>query len=80
MTALAVSDEQSAFTPADVRQAQAEDLAAAQPGEQHRVDHRSIPILAQCCDELDDVVVVEDPRQVPDRADQWDHPPISRHW
>jgi hypothetical protein len=79
MTTLAISDEQPALTPTHVRQAQAEDLATPQPGEQHRIDHRPIPILAQRRHELDEVVVIEDPRQVSDRANQRDHPPIPRH-
>ena len=79
MAALAIRDEQPAFTPTDVLEAQAEDFATPQPGEQHRVDHRPIPILAQRRDELDDVVVIEDLRQMPDRANQRDHPPVTRH-
>ncbi len=79
MAALAVRDEQSAFAPTDVRQSQPEDFATAQTGEQHRVDHRPIPIRPQRRNELDDVVVIEDPRQMPHRSNQWDHPPVTRH-
>ena len=55
-------------TPTDVLETEAEDFATAQPGEQHRVDYRSVPILAECRDEFDDVVVIEDLWQVPDRS------------
>ena len=79
MAALAIRDEQPSFTPTDVLKSQAEDLATPQTGEQHRVDHRPIPILAQRRDQLDDVVVIEDLRQMPDRSNQRDHPPITRH-
>ena len=79
MAALAIGDEQSAFAPPDVLQPQAEDFAAAQPGEQHRVDHRPIPILPEGRDQLDHVVVVDDLGQVPDRANQRHHPPIASH-
>ena len=79
MAALAVGDEQPTFTPTNVLQPETEDFAAAQPGEQHRVDHRPIPILAQRRDQLDDLVVIEDLRQMPDRSHQRDHPPITRH-
>ena len=71
MAALAVRDEQPAFTPTDVRQSQAEDFATAQTGEQHRVDHRPIPIRAQRLNELDDVVVIEDARQMSHWSNQW---------
>ena len=79
MTALAIGDEQSSLAPTNVLEAQTEDLATAQPGEQHRVDHRPIPIGPERRHELDHVVVVEDPRQMPNRADQRDHPAVTGH-
>ncbi len=79
MAAFAVRDEQPALTPTDVRQSRPEDFATPQTGEQHRVDHRPIPIFAQGRDQLDDVVVIEDAWQMPHRAQRRDHPPITRH-
>ena len=79
MATLAVRDEQPTFTPTHVRQSQPEDFATAQTSEQHRVDHRPIPIRSQRRAQFDDVVVIEDPRQMPNRSNQRDHPPITRH-
>lgn len=61
-------DEQTTFAPTDVLETQTEDFATPQTGEQHRVDHRPVPGLAKRRDELDDVVVMEDLREMPDRA------------
>ena len=42
MAALALSDEQPALARAHILKAQAQDLRAAQPSEQHRFDHGPI--------------------------------------
>ena len=62
MTALAVSDKQSSIGPTDVLESQAEDFAAAQPGQEHRIDHRPVPIFPERVDQLDHVVVITDLR------------------
>ena len=43
MAALAFDDEHSPIGDLQVAQAQTQHLAAAQPAEQHRLDHRPIP-------------------------------------
>ncbi len=47
MAALAFGDEQRPIRDAHIAQAQAEDLAAAQPTQHHRQDHRPVPMGAQ---------------------------------
>ena len=49
VAALALGDEQRPLRHLHVAEAQTEDLAAAQPAEHHRVDHRPVPIGAQRC-------------------------------
>jgi hypothetical protein len=70
MTALAVSDEHSAFGDPQVLQPQPEDLAAAQPAEHHRGHHRPIPMGAQRGEQRINLARFEDPRQRPPGADQ----------
>jgi hypothetical protein len=47
MPALALGDEQPALADLDIPEPQAEDLAAAQPAEQHRLDHCPVAVGAQ---------------------------------
>ena len=78
MTALAIGDEQPAFTQRIPKGAgRGLRNAATRPA----ASHRSLPDPDRWPgrDELDDVVVIEDPEEMPDRANERDHPPITRH-
>ena len=47
MAAFAFGDEQAPFTNPQIAEAETEDFAAAEPAEDHREDHRPVPIGAQ---------------------------------
>ena len=65
MPALALGDEQPALADLDITQPQAEDLAAAQPAEQHRLDHRPVAVGAQHRHQRVDLGREQDARQRP---------------
>src|SRR6266516_1588296 len=58
-----------ALAGADIDQVQPEDLAAAQPAEQHRLDHRLVPVGPQRTDERVSLVGVDHSRQGARRPD-----------
>ncbi len=70
MPALALGDEQSVLAGPNVLESQAEDLAAAQPAEQHRFDHRPVPARAQRRHEQVDLVRVDHAGQGARRPDE----------
>jgi len=65
MPALALSDEHPSLSDPHVLQPQAEDLAAAQPAQHHRRDHRPVPVRAQRRGQRVDLARLQDPRQPP---------------
>ncbi len=71
MASLALGDKQPALANADVGQAQPEDLAAAQPAQQHRLDHRLVAVGAQRADERVGLAGADHARQRARRTDQW---------
>jgi hypothetical protein len=44
MTAFALGDEHPAGSDLNIAQPQPEDLATAQPAQQHRLSHRPVPV------------------------------------
>ncbi len=70
MAALALGDEQRTVRHPDVLEPQPEDLAAPQPAQQHRQDHRPVPVRPQRVEERPDLLRGEDPRQRPGHPDQ----------
>jgi excisionase family DNA binding protein len=65
MTAFALGDEHPPLTKAQVRKPQPENLAAAQPAQHHRRDHRPVPVRAQRRGQRVHLARVQDPRQRP---------------
>jgi hypothetical protein len=63
VTALALGDEHALLSGAEVLQAQPEDLAAAQPAQQHRLDHGLVAPRAQCGHQRIDLLRVDHARQ-----------------
>ena len=72
VAALALGDEHPPLGDPQVLQPQPEDLAAAQPAEHHRRDHRPVPVGAQRGGQRVDLRRGQDPRQPPG-------PPGQRH-
>lgn len=72
MPTLALSDEQPTLGHPQVLHPQPEDLAATQPTEHHRRDHRPVPVGAQRAGQRVDLDRRQDPRQPPDPPRQWD--------
>ena len=70
VTALALGDEHALVAGAQVFQAQSEDLAAAQPAQQHRLDHGPVAPRAQRGHQRVDLVRVDHARQGARGADQ----------
>jgi hypothetical protein len=63
MAAFAVDDEHPTIGDLHIAEPQSEDLAATQPGQQHRLDHRSVPPGAQRPHESVDLDRRQDLRQ-----------------
>ena len=72
MPALALSDEHPSLSDPHVLQPQAEDLAAAQPAQHHRRDHRPVAVRAQRHSQSVDLARLQDPRQPPPGLHQRD--------
>jgi hypothetical protein len=70
MAALALGDEHPLLARMHIGQPQAKYLAAAQPAQQHRLDHRPVPVRAQRGQEHVRLAWVDHPRQRPRRPDQ----------
>jgi hypothetical protein len=70
VAAFALGDEHPPLTRTDVLKAQPEDLATAEPPQQHRFDHRPIPVGAQRRDQRVDLVGVDHTGQGAWRSDQ----------
>ena len=70
VTALAHSDEHSPLPSIDVLEPQPEHLTTTQPSQQHRVDHRLVPMLAKRVGERIDLGRIDHPRKRPRCPDQ----------
>jgi hypothetical protein len=75
---LALDDEHPPLSDVQVLQAQPQDLAAAQPAEDHRRDHGPVPVRAQCRGQRIHLGRRQDPRQSPGSAHQRDTLPGTR--
>ena len=67
MAALALGDEHPPFRDPQILQPQPQDLAAAQPAQHHRRDHRPVPMRPQRRRQRVDLGRGQDPRQRPRR-------------
>ena len=74
MAALTVGDEQPPLAEPQVTQPQPEALAAAQPSQHHRRDHRPVAVRAQGGGQRVHLAGAEDLRQRPGHPDQRDTP------
>lgn len=70
MPTLAAGDEHPPRSSLQIAKPQPEDLAAAQPTQHHRLDHRPIPMRAQRGQQGIDLTRFQDPRQGPPGAYQ----------
>lgn len=73
VTALALGDEHAVLTQTQVMQTQAQNLAATQSPEQHRLDHGPVTAGPQSSQKLAGLVRRQNPRQGVRSADQRDH-------
>ena len=63
VTALAVGDEHPPLPSVDVLEPQPKHLTTTQPSQQHRVDHRPVPMLAKRAGERIDLSRIDHPRK-----------------
>jgi hypothetical protein len=70
MSALALSDEHPPLAQVQVLQVQPDHLGPAQPAQRHSLDHRPVPVSAQCVHQGGQLLRVQDARQTAHRPHQ----------